>query len=88
MTEQAKEKLRTWLSMFPQSKHPLDCRKMYDLVIALEDSDTAIYDEDIREMLQKCKPDWNEDYVEEFIHNKQLLISELRNFLHYYRSLQ
>ena len=74
--------------MFPQSTHPLDSRRMYDLVIALEDTDSSIEDEDIREMLQECKPDWSEDYVEDFIHNKQLLISELRAFLDYYRSHQ
>ena len=33
------------------------------------------------------KPDWPEDYVKEFIHDKQLLISELRAFLDHYRSL-
>ncbi|MDE7382216.1 MAG: hypothetical protein K2N03_08860 [Muribaculaceae bacterium] len=57
-------------------------------MIALEDTDTAIYDEDIRKILQECKPDWPEDKVEDFIHSKQLLISELRAFLDYYRSLQ
>ena len=88
MIEQSKEKLRTWLSMFPQSTHPLDSRRMYDLVIALEDTDSSIEDEDIREMLQDCQPNWRKDYVEDFIHRKQRLISELRAFLDYYRSLQ
>lgn len=59
---------------------------MYDLVIALEDTDSSIEDEDIREMLQECKPDWTADYVEDLIHRKQLLISELRAFLVYYRT--
>ncbi len=85
MTQEVKEKLRTWLSMFPQSTHPLDSRRLYDLVIALCDTDSAIYDEDIREMLKECKPDWNEAYVADFIKEKQLLISDLRAFLDYYR---
>ena len=88
MTTEVKEKLRTWLSQFPESTHPLDSRRMYDLVIALEDTDSSIEDEDIREMLKECKPKWPEDYVEDFIHDKQLLISELRHFLDYYRSHQ
>lgn len=56
MIEQAKEKLRTWLSIFPQSTHPLDNRRMYDLVIALKDTDSTIEDEDSREMFQDCQP--------------------------------
>lgn len=87
MTNEVKEKLKTWLSQFPQSTHPLDSRRLYDVVIAMSDTDSSIDDEDIREMLIECKPDWPEDYVEEFIHDKQLLISELRAFLDHYRTL-
>ena len=70
MKNEVKEKLRIWLSQFPQSTHPLDSRRFYDVVIAMRDTDSSIDDEDIREMLQECKPDWNEKYVEEFIHEK------------------
>lgn len=85
MKNEVKEKLRIWLSQFPQSTHPLDSRRFYDVVIAMRDTDSSIDDEDIREMLQECKPDWNEKYAEEFIHEKLLLISELCAFLNYYR---
>ena len=80
MTTEAKEKLRRWLSQFPETTHQFDSERLYDLVIALEDTDSSIEDEDIREMLKELKPKWTEDYVEDFIHKKQLLIEELRRF--------
>jgi len=88
MTAEVKEKFRTWISQFLDSTHPLDSRRLYDLVIALHDTETAIYDEDIRQMINECKPNWNKDYIEIFIHEKQLLISELHAFLDYYRIAQ
>lgn len=86
MTVQAKQKLRTWLSLFPETTHQFDCERLYDLVIALEDTDSSIEDEDIREMLKELKPKWTEEFVEDFIHDKQILIEELRFFLRHYRT--
>ncbi|MDE6009011.1 MAG: hypothetical protein K2G90_07360 [Muribaculaceae bacterium] len=86
MKTEAKEKLRRWLSQFPETTHQLDSERLYDLVIALEDTDSSIEDEDIREMLKDLKPKWTEDFIEDFIHSKQLLIEELRFFLRHYRT--
>lgn len=86
MNQEAKSKLRNWLSQFPETVHPLDSRRMYDLVIALHDTGSQIDKDDIKEMLEECKPGWKESEIEEFAGNKATLISELKEFLAYLRA--
>lgn len=85
MVEKVEEKLKIWLGQFPQSTHPLDSQRLYDLVISLCDNNSSIDDEDIRNVLRTSQPKWDEEFVNQFIHNKLLLISELQAFLNYYR---
>lgn len=88
MNNHVKEKPQIWLSQFPESTHPLDSRRLYDVVIARRETDTTIGDDHIRDMLNELKPNWSPDYVEEFIHKKLLLMSELLSFYDYFRSSQ
>lgn len=83
MQNNVKEKLRTWLSAFPESTHPLDTHRLYDVVIAMEETDSTISEENIVDMLQEVKPNWPEEHSAEFAAEKIGLIYELKDFLSY-----
>ena len=42
MKNEVKEKLRIWLSKFPETTHPLDSRRLYDVVITMCDTESSI----------------------------------------------
>jgi hypothetical protein len=68
--------IRTWLSFFPESCHPMDMRRFYEFI------STAADNGDLNNVcamnheyeVRRCQPKWNDEFVTEFVDEWQTKI--------------
>ncbi|MBO5185717.1 MAG: hypothetical protein J6B91_01515 [Prevotella sp.] len=86
MNSETRRKLVLWLSLYPDTSHPLDTERLYDFVRESCIYEDTIISEDLASILNDVHPEWNEQKREEFISDKIILIEHLQSF--YYFCLQ
>lgn len=80
MHQATKQKMVHWLSRYPDSTHPLDTQRFYDFVREACHSGDKINSSDLITVLKEVQPKWDEDYINQFSEEKEVLIECLINF--------
>ena len=80
MTKETLIKMNNWLSLYPDSTHPLDEQRFFDFV-----REACLHKDKISETALKCAlkeyhPEWSDTKVERFIDEKIVMIESLMKF--------
>lgn len=65
LSQEAKEKMRLWLSSWPESTHPLDEKRMKDFIMSLKANGESVDFNDLYNCYREVKPELNEEVAEE-----------------------
>ena len=84
MTEETREKFVLWLSMYPDSSHPLDEERFYDFVRESCIRKDEISESDIISSLKDIQPEWSNEKVEGFADQYVILIEQLQGFYDFF----
>ena len=80
MTEETRKKFVCWLSMYPDSSHPLDEERFYDFVRESCIRKNEISESDIISTLKDIQPEWSKEKIEGFSDQYVILIEQLQGF--------
>lgn len=80
MNKETLIKMNNWLSLYPDSTHPLDEQRFFDFV-----REACLHKDKISETALKCAlkeyhPEWSDTKVERFIDEKIVMIESLMEF--------
>jgi len=65
LSQESKEKMRLWLSCYPESTHPLDEKRKKDFINSLKVNDETVSFDDLYNCYREVNPKLNEDVAEE-----------------------
>ena len=80
MNTSTKEKMDLWLSMHPESTHPLDEERKFKFVRSLYENEDSGTFEDLFNSFRNSHPDYNEQYCRELCEDWELEIGKLKRF--------
>lgn len=83
MDSKTREKMILWLSLYPDSSHPLDTNRFYDFVREACIHEDKIEEKDLSETLREAQPSWIDDKIKEFAYEKSRLIDHLIHFYNF-----
>jgi len=81
MDNQTKQQLSKWIGSFPESGHPFDEERFYELIFQCLKNEDYIDSDDIKNMLVEKEKKWSDDYMNEFALDKSALISRIISFV-------
>ena len=85
LSKETSEALELWLSQYPESYHPYDMERFYDLVWT--SFDKGDMDEliaiDLMEELRKVKPEWEDDFASDFCTKWESILSIVKGLIEY-----
>lgn len=84
MTEETRKKFVFWLSMYPDSTHPLDEARFYDFVRESCIRKDVISESDIISTLKDMQPGWSNEKIEGFADQYVILIEQLQGFYDFF----
>ena len=84
MTEETRKKFVFWLSMYPDSSHPLDEERFYDFVRESCIRKDEISESDIISTLKDIQPEWSKEKIEGFAGQHVILIEQLQGFYDFF----
>jgi len=90
MEQQTNDALKTWLSCFPESSHPCDMKRFFNVLIVAEkcgDIDN-IRSVNLRKYVESIRPTWNSEFIGQFVETWQKKISLCADLIEYQRSLK
>ena len=80
MTKETLVKMNEWLSLYPDSTHPLDEQRFFDLVREACLHKDEISETELKRALIEIHPEWNDTKVGRFIDEKMMMIECLMGF--------
>ena len=80
MNKETLIKMNNWLSLYPDSTHPLDEQRFFDFVREACLHKDKISETDLRRSLTEFHPEWSDTKVERFIDEKIVMIESLMGF--------
>lgn len=80
MNLKTREKMTLWLSMYPDSSHPLDTNRFYDFVREACIHGDKINEIDLLETLNEAQPSWEKSKIQKLAYEKSRLIDHLIHF--------
>lgn len=80
MTKETLIKMNDWLSLYPDSTHPLDEQRFFDFVREACLHKDEISETDLKRSLIEFHPEWSDTKVERFIDEKIMMIESLMGF--------
>lgn len=84
MTEETRKKFVLWLSMYPDSSHPLDEARFYDFVRESCIRKDVISESDIISALKDIQPNWGKEKIEGIADQYVILIEQLQGFYDFF----
>ncbi len=73
-------KMNNWLSLYPDSTHPLDEQRFFDFVREASLHKDEISETELKRALIEFHPEWNDTKLERFIDEKIMMIECLMGF--------
>lgn len=73
-------KMNNWLSLYPDSTHPLDEQRFFDFVREACLHKDKITETDLKHSLTELHPEWSDTKIDQFIDEKTALIENLMDF--------
>lgn len=73
-------KMNNWLSIYPDSTHPLDEQRFFDFVREASLHKDEISETELKRALIEFHPEWNDTKLERFIDEKIMMIECLMGF--------
>lgn len=73
-------KMNNWLSLYPDSTHPLDEQRFFDFVREACLHKDKITETDLKHSLTELHPEWSDTKIDRFIDEKTALIENLMDF--------
>lgn len=73
-------KMNNWLSLYPDSTHPLDEQRFFDFVREACLHKDKITETDLKHSLTELHPEWSDTKIDQFIDEKNALIENLMDF--------
>ena len=68
MQEKTIQSLRFWVKHFPDSDHPCDMLRFYNLIDALAEEDFGVWsDNEFELLIQEFCPQWTPEYISNFL---------------------
>lgn len=80
MNKETLIKMNNWLSLYPDSTHPLDEQRFFDFVREACLHKDEISETELKRALIEFHPEWNDTKVERFIDEKIMMIECLMGF--------
>lgn len=80
MTKETLIKMNDWLSLYPDSTHPLDEQRFFDFVREACLHKDEISETDLKRSLIEFHPEWSDTKVKRFIDEKIMMIESLMGF--------
>lgn len=80
MTKETLVKMNEWLSLYPDSTHPLDEQRFFDFVREACLHKDEISETELKRALIEIHPEWNDTKVGRFIDEKMMMIECLMGF--------
>lgn len=80
MTKETLVKMNDWLSLYPDSTHPLDEKRFFDFVREACLHKDEISETELKRALIEFHPEWNDTKVGRFIDEKMMMIECLMGF--------
>lgn len=84
MTEETRNKFVLWLSMYPDSLHPLDEARFFDFVRESCIRKDNVIESDIISTLKEVQPTWSEEKIQGFSDQYVILIEQLQGFYDFF----
>lgn len=87
MIQETETKLTQWLSMYPESEHPLDMERFYDMVCSIvtnEESLDEFGNSNLLHYLEQCQPKWEKKVKDSFAEEWEIKIELCVNLLKFY----
>ena len=82
MNQEIKNLLSVWVGAFPESGHPLDNERLYDLVFSYTKNHVIGGNEDIYQEIKEQKK-WDDEYSQKFSEEFSSIISHIVDFVDY-----
>lgn len=80
MNKESLIKMNNWLSLYPDSIHPLDEQRFFDFVREACLHKDKISEIDLKRSLTEFHPEWSDTKIERFVDEKIVMIESLMGF--------
>lgn len=80
MNKETLIKMNNWLSLYPDSTHPLDEQRFFDFVREACLHKDKISETDLKRSLTEFHPEWSDTKIERFVDEKIVMIESLMGF--------
>lgn len=80
MNASTKEKMDFWLSMHPESTHPLDEERKFIFVKSMCENDDTVSFDDLFDSFRNSHSDYDEQYCRNLCEKWELEIGQLKRF--------
>ena len=82
-----RDKLSQWLGMYPDSTHPCDDARYFEVIKYAYKNNLLdlLLTIDLTELVKENQPDWGDDYIDEFIEKWEIILEKC---VHLLKSMQ